>query len=106
MEATSVVDLGLGLYGQGSWAPGHLGFASNLFLDSVRPGEGSFPTDLTFLSRKAVTQQHGAAVRGEGGWPRWHSDTHIVPKSVTVTGCPELPFSVTQPKGNESWAQL
>lgn len=76
------------------------GFHLHLHLDSVRPGEGTFPTDLTFLSLKAVSQS------GEGGWPRWHSDTHIVPKSVTVTGCPELPFNVAQPKGNESWAQL
>lgn len=36
------------------WAPGHLGFVSTLFLESVMPGEGAFPRNWTFLSRRSL----------------------------------------------------
>ena len=62
-----VVNTGLGLVGLSSWAPGHLSFASTLFLDSARPGEGAFPMELTFLSEKAVTQQDGATAKRREG---------------------------------------
>ena len=67
-KATWVVDIGLGLVGLSRRAPGHLGFASTLFLDSVRPGEGAFPMESTFLAEGSHSTGWCSS-QGEGGCP-------------------------------------
>lgn len=47
---------GPGLDGLTGWAPGHLACVSTLFLESVRPGEGAFPRNWTFLSQQSLSR--------------------------------------------------